>query len=321
MALHDEIKEYNALETLDDIMNSVQDDNFNDLMDGFAALVDSCPNAKAVTIALQLGLNKVVPFALVQSYRKALFIAAEKKLGFDEKMTPQIRESIDKIVNVMENPDSVDGVSAFDRMLMRSMRKMDPDNMVFSIDKMADRFEKGLKRSAELIEKGYVSVQHIEGVTFYHGTSYENYLQIVKDGKIKRSDYSHEDYTDTPNTERLYSKETGYVFVDDSLDKPVNMARGGYRTNWLNNFRKTDGGEDENDYTEADYIKAGLLAVFEIDPKPYNVSFIPYKGEFVIDSDVDIKGLNVRFYICDREWNIREVSKKEIQRVWKECCA
>lgn len=321
MALHDEIKEYNALETLDDIMNCSQDDNFNDLMDGFAALIDACPNAKAVTIALQLGLNRVVPLALVQSYRRSLFIAADKKLGFDEKMTPQIRESIDKIVNVMKDPDSVDGVSAFDRMLMRSMRHMDPDNMVFGIDKMADRFEKGLKTSAELAEKDYVPVQHIEGVTLYHGTSYENYLQIVKDGKIKRSDYSHEDYTDSPNTERLYCKETGYVFVDDSLDKPVNMARGGYRKNWLNNFKKTDDGEDENDYTEADYIKAGLLVVFEIDPKPYNVFFIPYKGEFVIDSDVDIKGLNVRFYICDRDWNIREVSEKEIKRVWKECCA
>ncbi len=85
------------------------------------------------------------------------------------------------------------------------------------IDEMflPDRVGKFFARLSEnemKAEMRMIPLDVVEGITFYHGTSYENYLQIKIDGFIRCTNYADFEDRDNKNGEKYLRSHTGHVF-------------------------------------------------------------------------------------------------------------
>lgn len=147
----------------------------------------------------------------------------------------------------------------------------------------------------------------------YHGTSLENYKDILRDGFIKRSNYKNLDYTNVKDREKLfrskYKFEDNFVFLDAGMDIPISFSSGGYRKNILYWAREDDPEEKERKGDEDSLNSEGVI--FIVNPNKYNVYFYPSENQFLIDEDIDIKDTEVIFVhhnggiisITDKEGN------------------
>lgn len=164
------------------------------------------------------------------------------------------------------------------------------ENNILNEDSLKDISEEELKKDSELIP-----IKEWGNVKLYHGTSYDNYLEIKKDGYIKASDYSDATF---PNdkVEIIYSVESGFVFAQDSMDMPLSFVFGGYRKNAIPWAYKNERRKEE--YKNSKY---NVGVIFEINPEKYEVYFHPGKQEFMIKGNVSISDTNVLFY----DWNLR----------------
>lgn len=147
----------------------------------------------------------------------------------------------------------------------------------------------------------------------YHGTSLENYKDILRDGFIKRSNYKNLDYTNVKDREKLfrskYKFEDNFVFLDAGMDIPISFSSGGYRKNILYWAREDDPEEKERKGDEDSLNSEGVI--FIVNPNKYNVYFYSSENQFLIDEDIDIKDTEVIFVhynggiisITDKEGN------------------
>lgn len=147
----------------------------------------------------------------------------------------------------------------------------------------------------------------------YHGTSLENYKDILKDGFIKRSDYKNLDYTEVKDSEKIlkskYKFEDNFVFLDAGMDIPISFSSGGYRKNILYWAREDDPEEKKRKGNEDSLNSEGVI--FIVNPNNYNVYYYPSENQFLIDTDIDIRDTEVIFVhykggiisITDKEGN------------------
>ncbi|MCD8146907.1 MAG: hypothetical protein LUD84_06480 [Clostridiales bacterium] len=161
----------------------------------------------------------------------------------------------------------------------------------------------------------FIPLDSVDDVTFYHGTSYENYLQIKEDGFIRRTHY--EDYTNkkSKTREKYFKGHTGYVFLSDSIDKPLSFSFGGFRTALLD---YNDEIVMANDYfsrqTGTKLNKNNIGVIFEFQPRGYNVSYAVSESDFVVDCDIPFTDIgNVRFLYADNNFQIKEITEQEIE--------
>lgn len=75
-----------------------------------------------------------------------------------------------------------------------------------------------------------------DDLILFHGTSFENYQEILKTGYINPSDYStlSSKYVAPyfrSAAESVIDNHSGYVFCDSNLDIPIRFSGGGYRKN------------------------------------------------------------------------------------------
>ena len=142
-------------------------------------------------------------------------------------------------------------------------------------------------------------------VYFYHGTSYEKYLKILKDGFIKATYYSKVVFPNK-NMEDVYKTETGYVFVKDLLDAPLN-----YGFNTHKNALSWDW--EKNDETD---ITNQIMVIFEIDPTNYELYFRNKENDFIIKGNVSINDVNdILFFKWDKDTGyITQISEEEARK-------
>lgn len=170
----------------------------------------------------------------------------------------------------------------------------------------------------EELERGMKFIPlNTENVTFYHGTSYENYLQIKESGVIRHTDYTDFVNERSANREKHFRGNSGYVFLSDSIDKPLSYSFGGYRDTLL------DYGEDSAKKSAKAHLfkqkgeklrKENIGVIFEFQPKGYNVFYAVAESDFVVDSDIQFTDIgNVRFFYIDNDVQIQEITEQEIE--------
>lgn len=148
--------------------------------------------------------------------------------------------------------------------------------------------------------KEYIKPIKIENVSkdfrLYHGTSMENYKDIIKYGAIKTSNYANLNYDNIQNKEyyqEVYGMEDGHIFLDSGLDIPIAFSCGGYRKNILYWSRESTEEEIERKNNEDDINSDGVI--FIINPANYNLYYYNHKNEFMIDSDIRLEDTEVIF--------------------------
>ncbi len=161
----------------------------------------------------------------------------------------------------------------------------------------------------------YIPVDDIQNVPLYHGTSYENYLQIVADGVIKRSNYTDFEDKKYKNVQTYFRSQTGFTFPEDSIDKPLSFCFGGYRNSTVitgSERYKNAQGYFENQSGDK-LKKENLGVIFEVNPASYHVYYAVSESHFVVDSDISLEDItNIYFYYRDNGLQIREITEREI---------
>lgn len=160
----------------------------------------------------------------------------------------------------------------------------------------------------------YIPLDDIQNVPLYHGTSYENYLQIVADGVIKRSDYTDFRDKERKNAQIYFHGQTGFTFMEDSIDKPLSFCFGGYRDSTVVTDKQHRNAQGYFENQSGDKLKKENLGViFEINPVGYQVYYAAGEGDFVVDSDISLEDItNIYFYYRDNGLQIREITEREI---------
>lgn len=150
----------------------------------------------------------------------------------------------------------------------------------------------------EVIEE--IKPIHIKNVSkdfrLYHGTSMENYRDIVKYGAIKTSNYANLNYDKIQDKEyykAVYGMENGHIFLDAGLDIPIAFSSGGYRQNILYWSRKSTEEEIKRQNNDDALNSDGVI--FVINPANYNLYYYNHKNEFMIDSEIKLEDTEVIF--------------------------
>ncbi len=143
-----------------------------------------------------------------------------------------------------------------------------------------------------------IKIEHFSpSLRLYHGTSLENYKDILKDGFIRRSNYKNLDYSKVKENEKLYRMkyeyEDKFVFLDAGLDYPIAFSSNGYRKNILYWSRELI--QEEKERKGNDNLINGDGVIFIVDPNKYNLYFYMGENQFLIDSDIDIRDTEVLF--------------------------
>lgn len=296
------------------LLDAEETKGFNEFIELLKELVENVPNAEAATFGLRLALNRVPPMMFYPIYQSACVKAMYEHLVIPDDKIGKVTEIMQKLFTMLADTENSDATKMLNKLLIGELQDLLPDAMGVDGRVSLERFDDSMREQAKKADDPLIKLAKIEGITLYHGTSYENYLLIAKDGKIKASDYTGLDYTGYKNLEKIYNKESGFVFVDDAMDTPLGMSFGGYRKNCLQKFSTDYSGHNVNN----------LAVIFEIDPAQYDVYFTPFKKELVIAGDVDITGLKKHFFIMDDEAQdhfLREITESEAEKKWKEYTA
>lgn len=153
-----------------------------------------------------------------------------------------------------------------------------------------------------LISKSLITDTNVH---FYHGTSFEKYLKILKDGFIKATDYSKVTFPNK-NMENVYKTETGYVFVKDLLDTPLTYGFNTYKNALPWDWKR----KDKSDITNK------IMVIFEIDPTNYELYFRNKENDFIIKGNVSLDDVNnILFFKWDKETSyITQISEEEARK-------
>lgn len=135
-----------------------------------------------------------------------------------------------------------------------------------------------------------------DNLMVYHGTTYENYLEILKCGKINPSDYSELN----PNLR----SQTGYVYVEPGLDTPLRFGKGVKRKT-IQEFK-------DHIFDLDKYINA-KSAIFEIPAAKYGLYFNYRFNSYAIKGSVDIK--DCRILLVERNRGKITITDKEGNKI------
>lgn len=159
----------------------------------------------------------------------------------------------------------------------------------------------------------FIHITTMKNVKLYHGTSYDNYRQIKKDGIIRASDYSDGDYKNNDNIKELYLAENGFVFSLDSMDFSLRYCFGGERKNLIEDWAY---GYNKEDLRKKREKNRDLGVIFEIDTTNYDVYFHKGKREFMIKGNVSISDTKPLFFQRTDDFEYITLSEDEIEKIW-----
>lgn len=251
----------------------------------FQNIIGSIENYHYYEKKFTIMMNKIVPIIWQKRYIFTCFTYMNdfmSDLPVDSKIIKYLEEFNEFMANNYDVAEYLlKTITSIPRDIEAQFGKTDLLNEEF----LKELSDETIKKDTELI-----LIEELEGVKLYHGTSYDNYLQIKKDGYIKATNYTDASFQNK-KVEKFYNIESGYVFLQDSLDQPLCFCFDGYRKNAIP-WAYTN----EKDYSDSEYKNIGVI--FEINPEKYDVYFHVGKNEFMIMGDISIDDVNVFFYDC-----------------------
>lgn len=282
--------------------------NISDLMemiDKIADIYTHITNYDEIMVKYTTLLNTVVPKRWHDRFRQYVAAWILYKTEWDIDDEEEIKKCFDELDKVIgKNKNGF--MCVLDKAVAQLIKKSEIDSNE-KIKKASEFYENMNNEAVEgLIKKIPVKLQNVK---LYHGTSYENYLKIKKDGYIKATNYLGGNYSND-NESLVYENESGYVFTSDALDLPLYFCFGGYRDKsiaWAFDGRKKE-------------IKnKNIGVVLEIDVTGYQVFFYPNKKEpeFLIKGDVDLKDTKATIYKFDYGKELRQIGEEEANRIAK----
>ena len=264
----------------------------------YEQLMRCMKNYKELNKKSYIALNTVVPHRWEQRYKMYVFMNMIKQFKIDPSKEFEAIRLSNELNKLFE--DNYEICSYYVNKQQERTLDLLKDN---DVDVLSESFEKEVtdEQIERMTEKILITEKNIK---FYHGTSYENYLKILKDGFIKATDYSNAKY---PNekVKKLYENETGYVFVMDSLDVPLAFSIGGYRRNSIPWAYGVDGAYDVDE----------IGVVFEIDPTKYELYFLRKDNEFIIKGDISIDDVDVLFFRMEKiTGHISQITEEDLRK-------
>lgn len=298
----------NQCNLLKDFKKDTGSNDYNTLLkisSTYENLMRCMKNFKELNKKSYMALNTVVPHRWEQRYKTYVVQNMIKQFEIDpskEFEARRLSNELDRLVK--DNPD------IYSYYVYKQQHNLS-DMLLDDINVLSEEYAE--KLSDEEIEKMTEKILITDtNVKFYHGTSYENHLKIIKDGYIKATNYLDAKY---PNKKikRLYEAETGYIFVMDSLDIPLAFSFGGYRKNaipWAYD------NEDEYDLKNEDKNDIhNIGVVYEIDPTKYELYFYRKENEFIIKGNIPIDDVNTLFFkINDDTGNISQITEEDLRK-------
>lgn len=289
-------------------MNMDGNNNFSDYflaLNILKRMIGKIKNYDEVMIKYMKLSNIILPKTWYENYRKlgiSLLLKTVQWQIDDPEEMEQIGNELIDLIEKNENVFAAIAGYALNEILDSvNMGKYTKEKL----EKIKERYDNYTDEEQEkLTEKIPVKLKN---VTLYHGTNYDNYIEIKKDGYIRPSDYTEGKF-ESENMKKMYEKETGYVFTSDSLDFPLSFLFGGYRENCLPwAYDNEDEIREKKKYTN-------IGVIFEINPENYNVSFYGKSGnsEFIIPGSVDLKDTIARFFYVDSNGKLKEIKEEEI---------
>ena len=282
--------------------------NISDLMemiDKIADIYTHITNYDEIMVKYTTLLNTVVPKRWHDRFRQYVAAWILYKTEWDIDDEEEIKKCFDELDKVIDKNKN-GFMCVLDKAMAQLIKKSEIDSNE-KIKKASEFYENMNNEAVEgLIKKIPVKLQNVK---LYHGTSYENYLKIKKDGYIKATNYLGGNYSND-NESLVYENESGYVFTSDALDLPLYFCFGGYRDKsiaWAFDGRKKE-------------IKnKNIGVVLEIDVTGYQVFFYPNKkeSEFLIKGDVDLKDTKATIYKFDYGKELRQITAEEANRIAK----
>ena len=266
---------------------------YSDLLYTMEKMIDitkNIDNYEKIVVKYITMLNTTVPRRWHETYRR--FAIAWLMYSFEQNTDEKYQAEMEKLVKEHEAE-----ISSYLKCFLDKTNSYLGDGEEEIIAAAAK-----IQENKEILEKIPVELQNVK---LYHGTSYENYLKIKKDGYIKPSNYDDGKYPDK-NVEDIYLKESGYVFTSDSIDFPLSLCFGGYRDTIVKWARKK----------EKNKAKGGqptIGVVFEIEPSNYEISYYRKdQSEFLIKGNVDLKDTRPMFFKIDFIDGIKQLSEVEL---------
>lgn len=278
--------------------------NYGDLLDMGQILIDllkQVKNYEEISIKYVKMLNTVVPKRWHDRFRKNVQLWISDNVEFeidDNKNVKQLLIFLDEIFK--KNINTAGALVDVSKEIANSF---------FDTDRKHEEWlEESASYTEEMVNHTMMKIPvKLENVKLYHGTSYENYLEIKKDGYIKTTDYSKGDFQND-NLQEIYNGESGYVFTSDSMDFPFSFGFGGHRENMVGwAYNHSDSEKKKSKYRD-------IGVIFEIDPKNYDVLYYGNKGEseFLIKGTVDLKDTSVRLFKW-KDNGFMEISEEDLK--------
>lgn len=302
----------NLLSTTDsrysNLIKDIPSGNINEFVELLGLITDTLKfteNYEAVNFCGTISANIVPPSLYYFEYIKLVLQEILSRLKV-KKGYEKIHD--DNVKKILEYEDKYKEMSSYLlNYLIKDYNEI-AEQYCQSSEKMDENLKKVLdeKNSVE-----YIPITKMKDVKLYHGTSYDNYLQIKESGVIKPSNYDDGNYHGYKNVEAVYLSETGYVFTSDSMDFSLKYCFGGYRKNLIEKWAY-----DTNNNEAKKNINLGVI--FEIDPANYKVYLAKAKREFVIEGEVSINDTKPIFYLLNNNYEYIELSEDEINKIWSE---
>lgn len=278
---------------------------FEKMTDLYKKMLDCMENPKANEFCSAVILNTVTP----SHYDDMYFYEAMRTIVEHSTVKKGHEEELKKIMEEMTTDENMDMFKYFLEYGLQTIEDISGQYMKDSIGELDDKAKAIIERDKSMVSD-FPLVSTMQNVKLYHGTSYDNYLKIKKDGFIKPSDYSDGNYKGHENIKEIYLNENGYVFVIDSMDFPLRTCLGGERKNLIQSWAYDD--ELDKDTRNHD-----LGVIFEIDPTNYEVYFNRLKREFMIKGKVSMADVRPIFYRFTDRYEFVEITEIEMKKLWK----
>lgn len=269
----------------------------------YGQIIRCTKNFEEMTKTYYSLMNTVVPYRMRRCYtlRFAFDLLCSDEI--DDKKKADYIKLYDELLKLLSDNPNID--SYFSRNIVYSDANM--ENIMSCIMNSKKEYIEDVS-DEDMKEYKKFSLIKETNIKFYHGTSFDNYLKILKDGFIKATDYSNINFVND-KTKQHYKYETGYVYVMDSLDLPLVVGFGGFRdniipANYINSIQNSIPEKKSNGHCD-------ISVVFEIDPTNYEVYFRDNIQEFAIKGNISLDDTNVLFFKEGK--NITQISENELR--------
>lgn len=276
-------------------------DQLTNIMGLYAKLLDCIENHMENEFCFSIILNTVIP----TEYQLTYFYTGLNEMLNNIKVKENREEEFDQILKEIITEENIIMLIYIVHHILKPLDQMIPNSGIEELDNKAKKI---IEADKSMI-KDFPPVT-LKNVKLYHGTSYDNYLDIKKEGFIRPSDYSDGNYQECNHVKELYVNETGYLFTIDSMDFPIRYCFGGQRKNLIESWAYDRSGIEHNKYNP------DLGVIFEIDPTNYKVYFNRLKKEFMIKGSVSLKDVRPMFYhFLNNEFI--EITEEEMAKLWR----